>query len=591
MTGRPGRAVRIAALVAALATTMALVNTAGAVQPPPGAGKPVAGTGIGTAAALANPKCAHDDAVRYGVYGRLPSTVVGNGPVCVTPWKDGADNGGATSPGVTKDRILVYAVIPNDQQLSMVGGATPMKRADNSKGTYQDAIHDYLLAAMKFYETYGRDIEMRYYVSTGQDEAAQRADAVEIKAAKPFAVMDLAPTALDVFDTEMANAKIVVFGFSTTTQKALAQAPYRWGQSDTQAAATNSTEVIGKQLVGKKAQFGGDDVKTKARKFGAVYIQDIIDLDQMKANFKKYGGTIASDASYTANGSTIGDATSAQEQAPVIVTRLKQAGVTTVILFTDVAMTKSLMDNATKQEWFPEWFFTGTVFQDLALLAHVPDRPVLAHVRHLERIPVGVSGSVAGGGQRRCEGTPRLVLGCRRGHHGQLAAATDRLAPRRDPCRRTEAHAQDVPARALLRSRVRWRRTGVPDGNHDRVRQERRPALRRVHAGRYRLRGHLVGSRDQRSVAGHRDRRQGRGLVRQRRQAIQERHGHEEAVRLVRQGHVRVQVRHPPHAHAGLCGRLRGLPQPGRRRAGGHPEHRRIRREVKRKGRNAVVVA
>ena len=76
---------------------------------------------------------------------------------------------------------------------------------------------------------------------------------MEIKADKPFAVMDLAPTALDVFDTEMAKAKIVVFGFSTTTQKALAQAPYRWGQSDTQAAATNSTEVIGKQLVGKKA--------------------------------------------------------------------------------------------------------------------------------------------------------------------------------------------------------------------------------------------------------------------------------------------------------------------------------------------------
>ena len=147
---------------------MALVNTAGAVQPPPGAGKPVAGTGIGTAAALANPKCAHDDAVRYGVYGRLPSTVVGNGPVCVKPWKDGADNGGATvarrhqrpHPGRTR-------IIPNDQQLSMVGGATPMKRADNSKGTYQDAIHDYLLAAMKFYETYGRDIEMRYYVVHG----------------------------------------------------------------------------------------------------------------------------------------------------------------------------------------------------------------------------------------------------------------------------------------------------------------------------------------------------------------------------------------------------------------------------------------
>ena len=193
MHGRSRNAGRVVALVAAFVTTLALVNTAGAVQPPPGAAKPVAGSGIGTAAALANPKCAHDDANRYGVYGRLPSTFVGDGPVCVKPWKEGADNGGATAPGVTKDRIPVYAVMPNDQQLSMVGGATPQNRADNSRGTYQDAVHDYLLAAMKFYETYGRDIELRYFVSTGQDEAAQRADAVEVKAAKPFAVIDLAP--------------------------------------------------------------------------------------------------------------------------------------------------------------------------------------------------------------------------------------------------------------------------------------------------------------------------------------------------------------------------------------------------------------
>ena len=259
MTGRPGNGVRGLAFVAALATVTALMGSALAVQPPPGAAKPTPGSGIGTTAALANPNCAHDDP-RFGVYGQANSTVVGGGPVCVKPWKEGADNGGATAPGVTKDRILVYAIIPNDQQLSMVGGATPTKRADNSKGTYQDAIHDYLLPLMKWYETWGRDIEVRFLVSTGQDEAAQRADAITVKAEKPFAVMDLAPTALDVFDTEMAKAKILVFGFSTTTQKALAQAPYRWGQSDTQAAATNSIEVIGKQLIGQDAAFGGDDV-------------------------------------------------------------------------------------------------------------------------------------------------------------------------------------------------------------------------------------------------------------------------------------------------------------------------------------------
>ena len=33
-------------------------------------------------------------------------------------------------------------------------------------------------------------------------------------------------------------------------------------------------------------------------------------------------------------------------------------------------MTKAMMEQARrKQEWFPEWFLTGAVFQDLALLA------------------------------------------------------------------------------------------------------------------------------------------------------------------------------------------------------------------------------
>ena len=54
------------------------------------------------------------------------------------------------------------------------------------------------------------------------------------------------------------------------------------------------------------------------------------------------------------------------------------------------------MENATKQEWFPEWFFTGTVFQDLAILARgLSGRAVGARVRDLERVAVGLPGSVA----------------------------------------------------------------------------------------------------------------------------------------------------------------------------------------------------
>ena len=46
---------------------------------------------------------------------------------------------------------------------------------------------------------------------------------------------------------------------------------------------------------------------------------------------------------------------------------MKSAGVTTVVIFSGYV--KDLMNAADKQEWTPEWFYTGTGFADLAVLA------------------------------------------------------------------------------------------------------------------------------------------------------------------------------------------------------------------------------
>ena len=69
-------------------------------------------------------------------------------------------------------------------------------------------------------------------VSSGDDEAAQRADAVAVKAKKPFVVLDSTSSSLPVFDTEIAAAKIPVFSLNATIDETLKQAPYRWGQTD-----------------------------------------------------------------------------------------------------------------------------------------------------------------------------------------------------------------------------------------------------------------------------------------------------------------------------------------------------------------------
>ena len=343
------------------------------VERPQGAAKPVPASGLGTRAALDDPRCNTGDA--YSVYGRWDTSSVGSGPFCVRPFEEGDDNGGATAVGVTADSIKVVIVLPSPARSQAQEGAAPARRrSDNSMGTWADLGHDYLEAYLPFYETWGRDIEVVFFESTGVDEAAQRADAVGIKEEQPFAVLNFDTAGLDTLMTELAKAKILVQSCGTSMREALAVAPYWWGcNSDPDAAAVNSAEVIGKQLVGKKAQYAGsDELQAKTRKFGLVMIDDLIDRDLFDETLAEYGGkgaTIATESTYVGSGGAFGDPEQAQRDGPVMVTRMKSAGVTTVVLFTDVAMNRALMEQATAQDWYPEWFMTGSGFYDLAIFA------------------------------------------------------------------------------------------------------------------------------------------------------------------------------------------------------------------------------
>ena len=146
----------LVALSAAISTLVVpVIATAPAVgaatlERPKGAGPPVAATGMGTSAALDNPRCRAESTQGEPLlagYGRFDSTVVGGGPVCVKEWKAGADNGGATWQGVTKDKITVVAVLPNDTQLE-TDPVTPKHKADKSPSTYENAIHDAVIPQM-----------------------------------------------------------------------------------------------------------------------------------------------------------------------------------------------------------------------------------------------------------------------------------------------------------------------------------------------------------------------------------------------------------------------------------------------------------
>jgi len=335
-----------------------------AVPLAPGAAKPTPGSGIATKAAMDNPKCRVGDT--YGPYGQFDSSLVGGGPVCTAPFKTGQSNGGATAPGVTKDSIKVVVTISNPPETR---SNPAMNLATGTAGTDQDAFHDLLFAERPWYETWGRNIDVSYYTVDGTDEASQHAAAVAIKAMKPFAVVNTYNAGYGIMAADLAKAKILVYDAETGKEDFTALAPYLWGSTDSQVAAINTAEVLGKQLVGGKAIYGGDDVKNLPRKFGLVTKTGDVDVPGFKSALAKYKGTITSEADYPPTGGTYGDATLAGQYAPTIVSKMKADGVTTMVLFTDAAMNKAMMEQASAQDWHPEWFHTGNSYADYQTFA------------------------------------------------------------------------------------------------------------------------------------------------------------------------------------------------------------------------------
>jgi hypothetical protein len=377
----------VVTMTASLVVTMLAVPVASAQGQPGdgievsafGVGKPPPGAGMGTQAALDNPKC---DASTVKGWGTFPLVTTTFGPYCVAPAPK--DNGGATSRGVTGKTIKVVVILgAGEPGSSGVAGVSPDETGATNRATGQPtsirgALLDAWTALSHGYETWGRDVKFVFITSSGLGEAEQRADAVKIAAEKPMFVINNNPLGLGTLAATLAQKRFVVFSESTTPKEAATLAPYLWGLSDADASTTNAAAFVGRQLAGRDAQNAGDkSMHHQPRKFGLVYPNDT-DPALFTRAFQHYKGKLATPPlAYTGSGTPLGDAATADEQAPTIITKLKDAGVTSVILLSDIAMTGSLTRAATKQEFRPEWVVTGARYQDS--LARGYDQEQWAH--------------------------------------------------------------------------------------------------------------------------------------------------------------------------------------------------------------------
>lgn len=377
---RWGRALVCGALLTGIA------GVGGGIAPGPAAAAKGNPAGIGTEAARNSPLC-DPETGRI----KIPSYLAA---VCVKPFPANGNNGGATYQGVTRNSIkVVVCVPPKDVQMNPTTSQPPRNRATGAVGLVEDAILDAQAAVDGRYELWGRKIEYVFVPYSGTDEAAQRADAVRVAAMKPFAVIDQACG--PVFTTEIAKRKILV-PWGNGSQKAnLAQQPYRWSGQDANLQARSVATWIGNQIAKGRAEHAGDPALTsQPRRFGLVYTADPasgndLDLAKFRKEMAKRGAKLAAEVAFSAPAdATVGaQQTAAQEQAPTIVAKLKDQGVTSVILMVGNNVVGPLTRAATAANFRPEWLVTGWNLSDLSLLSAQYDQEQWAHAFGLAWFP------------------------------------------------------------------------------------------------------------------------------------------------------------------------------------------------------------
>jgi hypothetical protein len=304
-------------------------------------------------------------------------------PNCVPLWPDDRDNGGATSPGVTEDEIIVARYVAQEDESAtaitdeIVGEDAP---TDEENAEYRAKVLEYYNA---LYETYGREVTLVDVDATGaaDDDAAARADALNIaQDVGAFAVIG-GPAQTNAFAETLAAEGVVCLCVNSQPQDVYEDlAPYAWGglMSSTQGYV-HRADYVANRLAGKPAEFAGDPaLQSQDRTFAIVYYETAdgsygAGVDYFEEQLAEDGVELADRVPYVL------DLSRAPEDAATIIARLKDAGITSVIFAGDPFFPIYLTQEATAQDYRPEWVITGSTLTDTAAFARRYDQEQWAH--------------------------------------------------------------------------------------------------------------------------------------------------------------------------------------------------------------------
>jgi hypothetical protein len=338
----------------------------------------------------------------------------------------GGDNGGSTFQGVTKDQIKVVRWIgqldPATQ--AILQGAQLSDGRPKIKQTYE-AMRRY---SNNHYETYGREVVLIDMDASGpsEDDSAMKADAVKIATEiKPFAVITGDPAAgiPNVLARELAQRGVLCICTTSNSSQFYTELPpliFSSLPTSTEYAAATA-EYVAKKLWNKNAEFAGDEqlptqgFKKQKRKFGLIYLEGArgkIDPEGKRAKdafdreFAKYNMHFDKESVY------IYDPGRNQQDVTSMIAQMKSAGITTIVSFWDPLYPILITKEATRQQYFPEWFITGSGLSDTTSAGRLYDQQQWRHAFGISPLWVTWKSVATSSGYREYKhGDPNNELG------------------------------------------------------------------------------------------------------------------------------------------------------------------------------------
>lgn len=293
------------------------------------------------------------------------------------------------APGVSEDEIVVAYYVPSPQDISATLQAFGvLDEPELATAGMQELIE----MGNGSYELYGRKVVLEPFQASGDGKspASARADARKVADDIGAFASIGGPTQTSAYQDELARQGVlcIACGYSTPGESFQDNAPYSWAFLPSPDQLLYGVFDFGaKNLFGQPAQFAGDPaMRDQTRRFGVVhYEQDppVFGALQQDAieRYREQGYSAEVILTYLLDLNTL------PKQAQAIVGRLKREGITTVVFLGDPLMPKYLTEQATAQDYFPEWVVTGTVFTDTTAAGRLYDQEQWAHAFGASSLP------------------------------------------------------------------------------------------------------------------------------------------------------------------------------------------------------------